>query len=307
MHALMNKGSYFMAAIPQLTITINDQPFRWICGNPFAGRAVYRGTGTYLRIGLSTFVEQEAATHRLLLSRGFPVAPLLQAGEYAGQPFFIEGALGDPTLGDIFEMETREHRGVSDASFDKLLAVVQRWADAQLRHAARDRTPTNLARTVRLIDLERLLPGLLPLTRQAFACAQNRLAVFPPVLSHGDFHPYNICRGGVIDLEMVHWSVAGYDVISGLLDEDLFPPDLVDYRYTPQQLAQALAVIDDLFHTYHLPLPSRYADDFLLCRMMRMIELAEHRPPAIQQWIYHQYETQATAYIASIGRNALSS
>lgn len=113
-----------------------------------------------------------------------------------------------------------------------------------------------------------------------------------------EFHPYNLCPGGVIDLEFVHWSVAGYDTMTGLFADDLLPPAPADYRYTATQLTAARAAIDALFQRYHLPLPSHYLADFRLCRMMRIVQLAERRPLEAQQWIYQQYVTLATAYSA---------
>lgn len=282
------------------TLTINDQSFVWVCGDSTAGRAVYRGPGVYLRIGLPAVIEREIALQRHLLAQGFPVAPLLQVGEYASQPFFIETALGDFVFSDIFEREMRELGAVRAVSFNRWLAVVCDWTTAQLQNARRDNPPADLARTVRLADAERLLPALKPLTQQAFTLAQQRLHVFPPVLTHGDFHPGNICAGGVIDLEMSHWSVAGYDVLTGLLENDLFPPEPTDYAYSAEQLASGCAAIDRLFQTYGLPPPSTYAADFRLCRMMRIVELAEKRPPSVQQWIQQRYETLAMTYIHQV-------
>lgn len=280
------------------TLTIHDQTFTLVCGNRFVGRAVYHGAGVYLRIGLPALIAREEAIHRRLWDAGFPVAPLLQTGEESGQPFFCEGALGDAVLGDLYEAEMQANDAVNENSFQHFLVIVLRWAEAQLRNATKEGTPADLAHTIRLSAVERLLPSLLPLTEQVFARAQQRLAVFPTVLTHGDFHPYNVCRNGVIDLEMVHWSVAGYDVIGGLLDEELMPLAPTDYRFTPQQQAHAFTTIDALFQAYHLPSPSTYVDDFRICRMMRIVELAEKRPLEVQQWIYQQYATLATGYLS---------
>lgn len=279
------------------TITIDDQTYTFVCGNRFRGRAVYRGPETYLRIGLPAVVERELTFHRQLLVQGFPVAPLLGTGIHDGQPYFSEAALGDPVFGDCMEAETQAQGAVSEASFRSLLALVLRWGEAQLQNMAPADSHADLATTVRLADVTRLLPAYSVLTRQAFERAQQRLAVFPTVLTHGDFHPYNLCAGGVIDLEFVHWSGAGYDVITGLFAEGLLPPASTDYRYTAQQRRAALAAIDELFHPYHLPRPSAYLDEFRLCRMMRIVQLAEQRPPAVQAWIYERYIVLATTYV----------
>jgi len=278
-------------------IQVNEQLYTLVCGDRFRGRAVYRGPAAYLRIGLPTVIEHELTIHRHLLAQGFPVAPLLQTGVWDGQPFFIEAALGDVVWGDSLEAETHAHGTVHESSFADLLALILRWTEAQLQNPAPATTRANLAATVRLADAERLLPAYTVLTRQVFARAQQRLAVFPTVLTHGDFHPHNLCPGGVIDLEFVHWSVAGYDAITGLFADDLFPPDPADYRYTTAQLTAARTAIDALFQRYHLPPPSHYLADFRLCRMMRIVQLAESRPLDKQQWIYQQYATLAMAYI----------
>ena len=280
------------------TLQINNRTYTLVCGDRFHGRAVYRGAAAYLRIGLPAVIEREMAIHRHLLAQGFPVAPLLQTGVQDGQPFFIEAALGDAVWGDSLEAETHNHGAVQASAFADLLALILRWTEAQLRNPAPAQTRVNLAATVRLADVERLLPAYALLTRQVFARAHQRLAVFPAVLTHGDFHPYNLCPGGVIDLEFVHWSVAGYDAITGLFADDLLPSTPTDYRYTTLQLTDARAAIDALFQRYHLSLPSHYLADFRLCRMMRIVQLAERRPLDVQQWLYQQYVTMASAYLA---------
>jgi len=277
------------------TITIDDQTYTFVCGNRFRGRAVYRGNGAYLRIGLPALVERELTLHHQLLAYGFPIASLLGTGIHDGQPYFIEAALGDPVFGDFMEAETQEQGAVSEASFRSLLALILRWGEAQLQNIALASSPADLSTTVRLADVTRLLPEYSVLTQRVFDRLTQRLAVFPTVFTHGDFHPYNLCAGGVIDLEFVHGSVAGYDVITSLFDEGLLPPTVTDYRYTAQQLGVAQAAIDDLFHTYRLPRPAAYLDDFRLCRMMRIVQLAEQRPPAVQAWIYARYTALATA------------
>lgn len=209
---------------PLSTLQLNNQTYTLVCGNRFSGRAVYRGPDAYLRIGLSAVIEHEIAIHRHLLTQGFPVAPLLQTGMQDGQPFFIEAALGAVVWGDILEAETHEQGTVGASSFAKLLALILRWTEVQLQNPAPAATCADLVATVRLTDVERLLPEHALLTHQVFKRAQQRLAIFPTVLMHGDFHPYNLCPGGVIDLEFVHWSVAGYDATTSLFADDFLPP-----------------------------------------------------------------------------------
>lgn len=300
----LSSGSAFTMPLKEeryllLTITVDNQHYTHVCGDRLNGRAVYRGAGKYMRIGLPAIIAHEASRQRHLWGAGFPIASLLETGEVDGHSFFVEAALGESVLGEIFESETQEHGTVTDASFRSLLMVVLRWAEAQLQHVATPGTPPDLAYTVRLTDIERLLPDLIPLTRQVFLRLQQRFTGFPTVLTHGDFHPHNICTGGVIDLEFVHWSVAGYDIINAFFGEGLWPIDLTDFRFTQMQQTLASHAIDELFHAHHLPLPLAYMADFLMCRMMRMVELRGHRPSAVNQWIYQGYEAQAKAYAES--------
>jgi len=41
-----------------------------------------------------------------------------------------------------------------------------------------------------------------------------RLDEFPGTLVHGDLHAFNMCAGGVIDLEGSGWGIAGYDALT---------------------------------------------------------------------------------------------
>ena len=51
-----------------------------------------------------------------------------------------------------------------------------------------------------------------------------------PLLGEGE-----VCVGGVIDLESTRPGIAGYDIITGILTADLFPPDPSAYRFTSSQ------------------------------------------------------------------------
>jgi len=97
------------------------------------------------------------------------------------------------------------------------------------------------------------LPHLRDMTLAAFESAVAHLQCFPAVYSHGDFHPYNVCPGAVIDLDSAGRGYAGYDVISGLLMDDLFSPDDQDFQYSDSQRQRYLDKNDAIFAAYGLP------------------------------------------------------
>ena len=79
-------------------------------------------------------------------------------------------------------------------------------------------SPTTSPRCSDWPQLQQRLPDLASLSEQAFVKILARLRDFPTVWTHGDFHPYNVCAGGVIDLETTQPGIAGYDIINRHLD-----------------------------------------------------------------------------------------
>lgn len=141
-----------------------------------SGVAVYRGETGYLRIGAA--LEPELAVHRLMLEHGYPVPRILDVGRHDGALFVIEESLGAETLGDRFASEQRTRGSITEEGFRVYLAVAERHAVAQTRCARAAAQPGEVATTV----------------------------------VHADLHAFNMCAGGVIDLEGAGWGPAGYDV-----------------------------------------------------------------------------------------------
>lgn len=280
-------------------VSVDGQIFELVCTRGPDGRSTYRGTGTYLRMGPREELEPEYVRHQQLWNLGFPVARLVQAGERAGQFYYIEESLGDPVFGDIFTDEWKRSGVIADAMFAAFLANVRDWAETQLRTASTVMIAEEFRHVTRVHEVTQALPQLQSQTEHAFAKARDRLRSFPVVVTHGDFHAFNICERGVIDLEMVRGGFAGYDVITGLLGDQLFPPDPEDYHYAPHQIERYLATMDELYASYHLPKPSEYAADFLICKMMWVIWIMEHRPPERRPWVHQQYQEMVEGYLGA--------
>ena len=113
------------------------------------------------------------------------------------------------------------------------------------------------------------LPDLAPRILDAFHAAEARLDAFPGTLVHGDLHAFNMCAGGVIDLEGSGWGIAGYDVLTAAYVSALC--DLEDRPwFTTQQIKSYVAMIDRVFANHGIAPPSSRLDEFLLCRTIAL-------------------------------------
>jgi Phosphotransferase enzyme family len=261
-----------------------------------SGVALYRGEGAYMRVGPPHALEPEYRAHVRLLALGFPVAALLDRGEAGGQFYFVEESLGAETFGDRFDSETGRG-GVTEASFAAFLAVVRRYAAAQLRGAtaADGRTGDAFAGIARLDQALDELPDLRGAALRGFARAVERLSAYPSVETHPDLHAYNVCAGGVIDLEGVTRGYAGYDVIGALLVPELFPPAPGAYGFSPPQRARYLAAVDALYAEHDLPPPSATSGAIRLCKLLSSV-VGRRGRPAQRRWLVEHCRAALAPY-----------
>lgn len=257
--------------------------------------SIYRGDDAYLRVGEAGDVRSEHAIHRRLLESGFPVAELLSEGEHRGLGWYTEASLGHDTLGDIFDAETKETGEISRDSFEAFLSVVLAWGEAQLDAASDTDIADDFRRICALDEALREYPQWAQDIQSAFDLAMSRLNVFPAVQTHGDFHAFNACRGGGIDLDGVGWGPAGYDLITALVTPGLFPPAEGEYQYTRGQMDRYLAAIDGLYAQRGLPAPSTHIDDHMICKL----EYAARwrRRTELCEWMDARYREMLAAYL----------
>jgi Phosphotransferase enzyme family len=211
-----------------------------------SGVAVYRGDTHYLRIGVG--LEPELAVQRLMLERGYPVPRILHVGRHDGAPYLIEESLGAHTLGDRFEAEQRVDGRISDEGFAIFLAVTERYARAQAasaRPAAR--------------------PGDVPMA-----------------VVHPDLHAFNMCPGGVIDVEGAGVGPVGNDVATAP-----FVPALCGLTsartpwFTATQISEYLAMVDDVFTEHGLSPPTERLEELLVHRAISVCA-KQHPDLAVQ-------------------------
>jgi hypothetical protein len=260
-------------------------------GRPFAlvtvrrsDVAVYRGEGAYLRLGLATV--DEVALQRRMLDEGYPVAEILDVGEHTGSPYFVEASLGEDTWGDAHEERIRPGVAVGAEEFWEFGDVMLRWARAQVQGVRRPWQVTDLAGLLGVDRAVDHLPGLAVSIRAAFGQAATLLHDLPGALQHDDLHPYNACPGGVIDLEGVGWAVAGYDVVTAVLEPSLAQARWVDdvlalAWFAEEQVREFLERLDDDFVRASARAPSTYLDAYLICRA---ISRCSHVHPDERVW-----------------------
>lgn len=258
--------------------------------------SIYQNEKVYLRIGEREAVERELHCHAHWLHLGFPLPDIIAQGEIGGWYYTIEASAGEAVFGEIFEQESQQFGQVGDTSFSAYLAIVCRFTESQLRTQMQDDVRSEFAALVRLDGVLTELPHLRDKTLAAFEHAVTRLQGFPAVHSHGDFHPHNVCPDGVIDLDSAGRGYAGYDVISGLLIDDLFSPDDQDFQYSDTQRQRYLNMNDAIFAAYSLPIPSLYIDDFLFCKHLSLVPGRHHRLQQ-QRWLYESYTSRLEHYL----------
>src|SRR5438270_5450608 len=96
------------------------------------GTYIYSSGEAYLRIGCARAeLETEYETHVRMLEMGYPVPKLLEVGEWQGCFYWVEESVGEQVLRKIFSAETRAIGCISDASYDTLLGIMGRHAEAQ--------------------------------------------------------------------------------------------------------------------------------------------------------------------------------
>ncbi|HEU0285449.1 MAG TPA: phosphotransferase [Nocardioidaceae bacterium] len=229
--------------------------------------AVYRGDQTYLRIGPGLAAELDL--HKTMLSFDFPVAGILDEGVHERFAYFIEESLGPQTLGDRFEEQLDAGGGIVDEGFADFMSIVERQIRAQLSMPTRPVSADEFDHVTGAHQTAKRLPDLAPRILDAFHAALARLDDFPGTLVHGDLHAFNMCAGGVIDLEDSGWGIAGYDVLTAAYVSAL--GDLGDRPwFTTQQIESYVAMIDRVFANHGIAPPSSRLDDFLLCRTIAL-------------------------------------
>jgi hypothetical protein len=253
-------------------VDIDGLRFSLVCVRG-TGVAVYRGEGTYLRLGDA--VAGELDVHRQMLRDGHPVAKILGVGELRGSLYYIESDLGETTFGDGCEDRVAQCGSMPSEEFDRFLDIMRRHAHAQLTGTQRSGDIRVFGEFIGVDSAAANNPHLATMIQTAWHVAASVLGDLPSTLQHGDLHVFNTCPGGIIDLEVAGWAPIGYDVATAVLVPTLAAPrwvagTLAIEWFTPDQVRVYLELLDKEFYSANLPVPSTQLHAHLACRAINL-------------------------------------
>lgn len=282
-------------------LIIDGQKFALVKTRAYTPISVYKGDGSFLRIGDKAELEPEVRHHQQLITLGFPVPKIIKEGESNGQFYYEEESFGEDHLGALFAKEYKSLGKISNHSLQTLIGVSKKFAEAQLKTATESDWKDDyyeLTHTDWMIDE---LPDCKDMILKAFEKCTARLRGLPSVLTHGDFNTWNLFSQGVIDLEKLNNAPAGYDLISNIYHMWVFPTS-GDYemtrssQFSVKQVAQYLSEMDKVFTKKDLPPVSDYQDELFLGRMTWLAARMQ-RWPKIQQWRYDLFVNLIRTYL----------
>lgn len=273
--------------------------------------SVYSDGSRFLRLGPGNIILPELELHKSLLNYGFPVAALLEEGEYEGNNYFIEQSVGDEILGIEFMKDTISHGYISDANFYAFLKMCELFARAQIKTKLDTSDYEGFYIGIHMDTIQDELPELADLSIKGYEKLKVNTESMPFVISHGDFNPHNILRGGVIDFGTAHNAPAGYDVVNSIFHTYNFPKDTSYelsriYEFTPEQILEYLERIDNVYNEFNLPSPSSFKDDFVFAKIVWSTTKIS-RYPKLQKWRYERYEKVLRKYVNDEPLNYLDS
>jgi len=237
--------------------------------------AVYRSCDgmLILRTGNAELITSEAEYSADAGRRGFPVPELVATGILpSGMGYFIERSVGERTFAEILRREYEEYGRVSDESFQNLTNMAGRLLAAQIAYGNRQHDTSQLRLGIQLPNVLHENSDVSPdLLESVVAKVEDDTSGLPVVLSHGDFAPFNILAGGIIDFECRFIAPAGYDVIRCLIFHRLwdFPqPDGTGtnalWEFSPSQMSGYLREMDQVCAQSDVPPVSPFLDAFLV-------------------------------------------
>jgi len=270
-------------------ITIKGVIFNWVKTQRDGATAVYKGDSTFLRIGLPEKIKRNLLLHKKLEKYNFPMASLLDEGQIGDMYYFIETSLGSENFGTLFKKEFNEHGKITDETFNKFIVICEKFVNSQLKTVTSQKDWDNFSTTIHLDLICAELPEYKEKIFNTYKIVEKKLLVFPFVITHGDFTPFNILPEGIIDIENVFLAPAGYD-LGGILAISNWFPDSTEYelhqvyKLTPEQKQKFIEMIDGIYINNSLPKISDYLEEFnftrgmwFTARMSRFPKLQEFR------------------------------
>ncbi len=271
-------------------ITIKGVIFNWVNTQRGGLTAIYKADSTFLRIGSPEKIKKDLLLHKKLEEGGFPVAKLLDEGQIGGMSYFIETSLGSEHFGTLFKKECDEHGRITDETFNKFITVCEKFIKSQLKTVSPQKDWNNFRTAIHLDLICSELPEYKEKILNAYKKVEEKLSVYPFVVTHGDFTPFNILPEGIIDIENSFSGPAGYD-LGGILAIPNWFPDSTEYefyqvyKFTPEQKQKFLNMVDNIYVENSLPKISNYLEEFNFTKGM-WFAANMHHFPKLQEFRY---------------------
>ncbi len=283
-------------------LELNGNVYTHVRTRVYTPVSVYKNDDSYVRIGPPELILPELTLHKRLLQFGFPIPALLMEGELDGLKYYIETSLGDWLLGRIFIEDILTSGAVSNAHFDRCLALTLEFVEAQLKMPTARNQFEDFVEGTHIEVARSELPKLSLLIDDVLFKLQKNLEKIPFVLSHGDLNPFNMVEGGVIDFGSSFNAPIGYDAYVNLYHTYNFPADTTHpnsrkYDFTKEQKNRYLEAIAHVYERQGMDYIPLHIDDFIMARNFWSTVKMGHYPE-LQKWRYMQFERLSNIYLS---------
>jgi len=254
------------------SITVEGQDFAYVKDRLIGGRVFANQDKTeYLRTASAAEIAGEANLTKDLYERGFPVPKVIATGTLKdGTAYYTERSIGDRHFGQIFKQNTKTEGHITEESLDAFINVIKRYCAAQFNY--KNFVPHNPDSLAKISAFEIAMrsnppaPDMEPMFAEVYQKANERLSKLPWGYLQPDLNPFNILHDGIIDFELADFGPIGYDTVTNIYFERMWPTKEVSYHASDEQIAKYVAAIDAIAKEHDLPPMSSFTDDFLVLK-----------------------------------------
>ena len=253
-------------------ITIEGKNFAYVKHRLIGGKVfTNQDKSEYLRTADPAEIAGEANLTKDLYERGFPVPEVTATGTLEdGTAYYTEKSIGDRVFAEIFKEEIKAKGQISNETFDAFINVIKRYCSAQFN--PKNFVPRNADSLEKISLLTNAMRNNPPsaemqsMFAEAYKKANERVSTLPWGYIQPDLDPFNILHDGIIDFELADFGPIGYDALTNIYFERMWPKHEISYHFNDEQIARYVAAIDAIAKENNLPAISSYTDDFLVLK-----------------------------------------
>jgi hypothetical protein len=243
-------------------IVVEDISFNLVKVQRDKKSAVYKSKdgSKFLRIGEKSKMDRDLNRHKGMIDGNLPVSKIISQGAIGMYEYFLEESLGDNLLGSLFKKDFESLGKISDENFNRLIQISTQLLQSQIENSVKTRNWSEVAKGIHLDWIIEELPELKEKITKRYEMSMSALDMLPFSMVHGDYNPYNILEGGIIDFEDGFYAPVIFDVGATLLYAKNFPLELEvkleingGYRYSDGQIQAYADAIDNVMETNNLP------------------------------------------------------